>query len=109
MNDVHDDERENPPEGMVDELLEEGIIIKDHLGDDVKDKCGYCGQLFGPEDIVIEKEVHGRKWCFCSEECYRDFLDASNFKDDEFEKEKQGDADPYLEDDEQDGEKEEEF
>ena len=62
--------------------------VADHLEKDVKEECGYCGQLFGPDDIVIEKTIHGKQWCFCSEECYHDFLDASNFKDDEFEKER---------------------
>jgi hypothetical protein len=65
---------------QVDRELE--IEVKDHLEKD-HDECGYCGQVFGPEFIVIEKTINGRKWKFCSEECYRDFKDASDFKDED--------------------------
>lgn len=64
------------PEGMH-------IEVKDHLEKPSEDECGYCGQLFGPDEVVIEKEINGKKWRFCTEQCYRDFLDASNFKDED--------------------------
>ncbi|MBR9701231.1 hypothetical protein GOV11_05190 [Candidatus Woesearchaeota archaeon] len=57
------------------------IEVKDHVAKDENDKCGYCGQHFGPDDIVVEKEIYGRKWKFCDENCYKEFMDASNFKD----------------------------
>jgi hypothetical protein len=85
------------PSDIKEELLADGIMVKSHIEKDHKEECGYCGQLFGPDDIVIEKRIHESIWCFCSEECYRDFVDASNFKDDEFEKEKQGEGNPYDE------------
>jgi hypothetical protein len=93
-----DDDMDELPD-IREEVLEEGIVVKDHVEKDSKDECGYCGQLFGPDDIVIEKTIHGKLWCFCSEECYHDFLDASNFKDDEFEKEKQANSTPEYPDD----------
>jgi YHS domain-containing protein len=77
-------------------LIDE-VTIKDHLDPDVKDECGYCGQVFGPDFIVIEKMIHGRKWHFCSEECLRDFKDASDFKDQNLEE-----KDPEVYDQHQD-------
>ena len=59
------------------------IPVKDHLERDNEDECGYCGQIFGPDEAVIERTIHGRKWRFCSDACYHDFLDASNFKDED--------------------------
>lgn len=59
------------------------ITVKDHLKQPKEDECGYCGQVFPPDEIVIEKEIHGMKWRFCSEECYQDFKDASDFKDED--------------------------
>ena len=77
---------------MVNEL-DEGIVeIKDHLDKDHDDICGYCGQYFAPEEIVIEKTLHGRKWKFCSEECMRDFKDASDFKDQDLDAEQEYEA-----------------
>jgi YHS domain-containing protein len=58
------------------------IEVRDHLEKE-HDECGYCGQEFGPDEVVIERTLHGRNWRFCSEECYRDFVDASNFKDED--------------------------
>ncbi len=55
--------------------------VFDHVGKDEKDQCGYCGQCFGPDDIVVEKEIYGKEWRFCDEQCLKDFMDASNFKD----------------------------
>lgn len=62
---------------------EAAIEVRDHLGKNETDQCGYCGQCFGPDDIVIEKEVYGREWRFCNDECYSEFMDASNFKDED--------------------------
>lgn len=81
----------------------DGIIIKDHLEKDETGACGYCGQLFGPDEQAIERIIHGRKWRFCSDECYRDFLDASNFKDEEIVDDAETKENPYSEDDGQDG------
>ena len=64
------------------------IEIKDHVEKDVEGECGYCGQCFPPDEIVIERNIVGRKWHFCSEDCYKDFVDASNFKDEEHDDEK---------------------
>jgi hypothetical protein len=68
---------------MPDDIEELKIEVKDHLEKDVEDQCAYCGQMFGPDEIVIVKEINGRKWRFCSEQCYQDFKDASNFKDED--------------------------
>lgn len=57
------------------------IPIGDHLDPDAIDQCGYCGQHFGPDEIVIEKTILGRLWRFCSEACLNDFRDASDFRD----------------------------
>jgi len=62
---------------------EHAVRVKDHLGKDHDDCCGYCGQFFVPDEMVIEKTIIGRKWKFCSEDCYRDFKDASDFKDED--------------------------
>lgn len=67
------------------------VVVRDHLAKDEEDLCGYCGQHFGPDDVVAKKEIYGRKWQFCDEQCYRDFLDASNFKEENTETEKRPD------------------
>lgn len=86
------------------EMLE--VQVRDHLKTPKDDECGYCGQAFPPDEIVIEREIHGMKWHFCSEDCYRDFLDASNFKDEDLDSK---DAQPTLEAHTHLDEKEEEF
>lgn len=70
---------------MTDEHIpaDDHIEIKDHLDKDIGDECGYCGQGFPPDEVVIEKTIHGRTWHFCSEDCMRDFKDASDFKDED--------------------------
>jgi hypothetical protein len=87
------------------------IEVKDHLEKPNEDECGYCGQLFGPDEIVIEREIHGRKWRFCSEECYRDFLDAADFKDEDLDSkdvaEPVHELDDDMEGDEDNGEEDE--
>jgi YHS domain-containing protein len=83
-----------------------GIEVKDHLERDNDDECGYCGQSFGPDEVVIERTVHGKKYRFCSEECLKDFNDASNFKDEDLDSKEvvpPDSEDAYAED------KEEEF
>lgn len=45
------------------------------------DVCGYCGRAFAANELAIEKEIHGRLWKFCSEECYNEFMDAIHFRD----------------------------
>ena len=62
--------------------------VKNHLEGDHEDQCGYCGQHFGPDDIVIEKEIYGQKWKFCDEKCYNDFLEHSNFQDENLDEDK---------------------
>ena len=59
------------------------VEVKDHLEKDHEDECAYCGQFFPPDEVVIEKTINGRKWRFCCDECYHDFQDASNFKDED--------------------------
>lgn len=55
--------------------------IKSHLEKEETRVCAYCGRLFAQGEIAIEKEIHGRRWRFCSEECYQDFMDAVHFRD----------------------------
>lgn len=57
------------------------IQIEDHLEPDHESSCGYCGHSFSSHERRIEKYIYGQKWCFCTEECLRDFQDASNFSD----------------------------
>lgn len=57
--------------------------IKDHLEPDVKALCGYCGRNFDAGEVVVEREVNGRKWQFCNQECYDEFMDALHFKDED--------------------------
>ena len=83
INDEYDE-----PLAKIAEKIEHEIVVKSHLHKDHKDECGYCGQAFGPDEIVIEKKIYDILWRFCSEDCYRDFNDSSNFKDDEFDVEK---------------------
>ena len=59
------------------------IEVRDHLRKPPIDECGYCGQAFGPDEIAIEREIYGLHWRFCSDECYRDFRENSNFKDED--------------------------
>lgn len=59
------------------------LPIKNHLDPDVRTVCAYCGNEFEVDEVVIEKEIHGRTWRFCSEECYRDFLDHVDFQDED--------------------------
>jgi hypothetical protein len=66
---------------MDDEDHTHHIEVKDHLERDAVDECAYCGQSFGPDEIAIERTLYGRKWRFCSDQCYQDFRDASDFKD----------------------------
>ena len=33
-------------------------------------------------EVVIEKEIHGRKWKFCNMDCLENFNDALDFRDD---------------------------
>ncbi len=68
------------------------IPVADHVERDEKDVCGYCGQAFGPDDIVVERRVYGRLWRFCDETCMREFLEESDFKDEDLD----SDADPQA-------------
>lgn len=72
-----------PDEEMLHEEDSSEIPVSDHLDPDALDQCGYCGQHFGPDEIVIEKTLLGRMWRFCSEDCLRDFRDASDFRDED--------------------------
>lgn len=60
-----------------------GVEVKDHLERDVQTICAYCGSVFDIDELVIEKEIHGRIWKFCNDECYHDFMDALDFKDED--------------------------
>lgn len=75
------DEDINPIERDVIEGLE--IEVKDHLEKVNDDECAYCGQFFAPDEIVIEKTVFGRKMHFCSDECYQEYQETKNFKDED--------------------------
>lgn len=67
----------------LDELHDEAVPVDDHLDRDEEIRCGYCGNPFSSHESRIEKEILGRKWVFCSEECLQDFRDASDYKDDD--------------------------
>jgi|GEM_PF-2532853 len=69
--------------GRSEPIHDDGILVKDHLERDVKTVCAYCGQPFEEGEVVIECEIHGRTWRFCSEDHYRDFLDALDFQDED--------------------------
>lgn len=79
---------ESPISQEIKQAVGEAVSVKSHVASDEDDVCGYCGQHFGPDDIVVEREVYGRKWSFCDEQCLNDFLDKSDFKDENL------DADP---------------
>lgn len=70
-----------PIEKEIIEGLE--IEVKDHLEKDHGDSCAYCGQFFPPDEVVIEKTINGKKWTFCSDQCYYDFQESTNFKDED--------------------------
>lgn len=59
----------------------EEIPIDDHLAKDEEITCGYCGHVFSSHEVRVEREIYGRKWVFCDDECLQEFLDASDFKD----------------------------
>ena len=80
------------------------IQVKDHLERDVDDECSHCGQIFVPDEVVIERIIYGKKREFCSEECLREFQEATNFKDEDLDEK---DAVPPSSDDAYVGEKEE--
>lgn len=56
--------------------------IRNQSEPDVKTVCGYCGREFEIDENVVEKEVNGRTWRFCDEECYKEFLDKLHYRDD---------------------------
>ena len=64
------------------------IEVRDHMRKPPIDECGYCGQGFGPDEIVIEREIYGQLWRFCSDECYRDFRESSDFKDEDLDEDR---------------------
>jgi len=66
------------------------VNVKSHVEKNTTDQCGYCGQHYGPDDVVIERELYGRKWVFCNEECLESFKEHSNFKDQDL------DGDPEI-------------
>ena len=59
------------------------VEVKDHEDKPIRTVCGYCGTTFQDEEIVVEKEVHGRMWRFCSPQCYHDFTSEIHFTDEE--------------------------
>ncbi len=69
--------------GRIKDAMNDDLPVDDHLEKDVTSECAYCGQRFAEGEVVIEKELHGRKWRFCCEEHYEDFLDAIDFRDED--------------------------
>jgi len=59
--------------------------IDDHLDKDEEIVCGYCGRVFSSHEVRVEREIYGRKWVFCNEDCLNNFRDASDFADPEHE------------------------
>jgi hypothetical protein len=76
------------------------IVVKDHLETPPEDECGYCSQLFGPDEVVVEKMIHGVKWRFCSEECCQDFIKDHDFADEDLDS-KDVEEPPEIEDEEE--------
>lgn len=62
--------------------------IQSYVAKDIEEQCAYCGQHFGPDDIVVEREIYGRKWRFCDENCLNDFKEKSDFQDEDLDGEK---------------------
>jgi YHS domain-containing protein len=60
---------------------EHEVTVGDHLEKDEEITCGYCGRVFSSHELRVEKEIYGKKWIFCDENCLEDFRDASDFKD----------------------------
>lgn len=59
------------------------IPVADHLEKDERAVCGYCGSRFEGDEVVIERELLGRKWRFCSPECLSSFSEEVHFQDEE--------------------------
>lgn len=59
------------------------VVIGDHVERDIKTVCAYCGKQFEIDEIMIEREIHGRTWRFCSDDCFHNFLDAYDYVDEE--------------------------
>lgn len=55
------------------------VDIKSHLERDVQTICGYCGKEFRIDEVYVERDIHGRTWRFCNEECYKNFVDAVDY------------------------------
>jgi YHS domain-containing protein len=78
---------EGKSEGKKKDAGERGLklpsapAVKSHLEKEERRVCAYCGKPFEKGELTIEKEVHGRRWRFCSEQCYQDFMDAVHFRD----------------------------
>jgi hypothetical protein len=71
-------------ENVVKEISKaHGTAIKSHVEPEVRDICAYCGREFVHGEVVVRREVNGRRWRFCSEACYQDFLDAIHFRDED--------------------------
>jgi hypothetical protein len=71
-------------ENVVKEISEShGTTVKSHVEREVQGACAYCGREFAPGEVVVRKEVNGRRWRFCGAGCYQDFLDAIHFRDEE--------------------------
>jgi hypothetical protein len=63
--------------------LPDDVEVKSYIEANIKDVCAYCKHRFAKNELVIEKEVHGRTWRFCSDACYYDFMDAVHFQDED--------------------------
>lgn len=83
-NSVKDESFDDEPiPENLDELDPDYVDARDHLQGPHKDICGYCNKDLTTE-TCITKMINGVKYEFCSEECINDFMDALEFKDDEF-------------------------
>ncbi len=51
------------------------LEIKDHLEKGEEDTCNHCEEEFEENQVVVEKKVFGVERKFCSEKCYKKFLE----------------------------------
>jgi hypothetical protein len=73
--------------------------VQSHLAQDAVEACGYCGQFFGPEFVAVERHIHGRKLRFCDENCYAEFNEKTDFRDQDLDGERERGAHIDLPDD----------
>lgn len=49
------------------------VEIRDHLERPSNKRCSNCAQPFGPDEVVIEREINATHYYFCTEHCYKQF------------------------------------